>query len=155
MNEETMLEEKYKVFFKISENFVAISFKDNEELLSKIEDFVENLDTIEMINENLMIRKKYRNVFRVKKDDLIFLTNIEEWKNYDKVALTLLSKHPFPTERSYVWKFGFDASTLRNVIYNNKDDIYTLGENLIGLTKIGKINFENKLTDFLDTKNSP
>ena len=146
----TKKKELFHVYFKVNENFLDINFHDEKDLQNKINEYLDISDNLEMLNENLIIRKKYRNLFRVTKKGVQFLFDIDKWTNFDKVTLILLSHHPLPVERNYIWLHNLDADQLRQVIFSKKDEIYTLGDDLVGLKIKGFLYIEEKMNKILE-----
>jgi len=136
------------VSLQINENLIEVDVSDNQDFFNQTEEILKCAGTLEMIDETLSIRNKYRDLFRVTDDGISFLYNIEDWNQYEKVVLILFLNHPFPSERSYIWKYGIESEALRKVIFNYKNLITSIDDKLIMLTTEG-LNFIKEKLDNL------
>lgn len=138
------------ISFRVNDSVIELDIIDKSELESQVNNILACADFLEMISEALAIRKKYRNLFKVTEEGITLQMEIENWSNFEKVAVILLSNHPFPTERKDIWPHGVDSDQLRKVIFSKKEELHVIGENLVGLTHKGLHIIEEKLNSLLE-----
>lgn len=115
------------------------------------------LDRIHLINHLSSQRIKFIDCFTVKHDKVEFNSSIVNWSEWEKIALILFTRHPFPTDRDYVWRNEITPKNLNSHLVQKSDYFKKYENNQIGISDEGYKYIINKLekekSKILDTNN--
>ena len=119
------------------ENFVLEISINDKELIANHEKLFDVLDFIDRTNNFFELRNKFKDLFIVIPEQVIFRSLAEKWFEWEKVLLLLFTRFPYPTEREYIWKHDIKQVNLRNIIKDKKEFIMSVDEDHLLLTSEG------------------
>ena len=135
-NEITDIDLKVKLGMN-QNNQVEFEINEHTDIDSNIDKILFYMDRINLISSLSSLRYKYTNLFSISLEKVEFGTPIRDWSEWERVALILFTRHPFATNKDYIWKHEITAKNLNTHLVQKDDYFKKFNKKQIGLTDLG------------------
>lgn len=145
-------EKKYNLFFGKNKNHLELVIDNPEELESHIDDILYLNDLLNKIGKISNYRDEFGSLFSVSKRVIEFYFDMTKWSQWEKAALILFTRFPFPTNRDYVSNHDIPKGNLNKYLTRYEEYFRKFNGNQISLTQKGFYYILDKLNKEMITE---
>jgi len=138
-------DKEFNITFGKKTNQLELIISNADELEYYIDDILYLNDLVNKISNISGFRDEFISLFSVNKENIEFYFDISAWSQWEKSALILFTRFPFPTSRDYVSIHDIPKGNLNKYLSRYEEYFKKFSNNQISLTREGFIFILDKL----------